>query len=265
MNEVEWLASCEPFAMLDELGDGISDRKLRLFAIACVRRVGSLVTDSRSLQGLEVAERFALGQATERDRLQAENQARYASYDNSFFHVPALVAVVHTLAWNIRTGQAAPPQTAQAPTEDEDEGEFLEGGEGEEAHPRGGVREVLHTLSRLATREAAYGAVSENDEAALTQAALLQEGAAQARVLREMVGNPYRPVVLDPVWLAWNDTCVPNMARVMLDERRWADLPILADALEEAGCCNHWILDHLRGGGPHYPGCWALDLILGLS
>jgi hypothetical protein len=262
MNETAWLGGSDPLAMLDELGDRISDRKLRLFAVACVRRVQSLVTDSRSLQALDLAEQFAQGLASDDDRAQAENLARYASYDNSFFHVPALVAVMHTLAWDIRTGRNA-PDTQPAP--EDDEFEMVLDGEGEVAPPHGGVREVLLTLSRLATREAAYGAISEDDEAALTQHAVTAEGAAQAAVLREVVGNPYRPVELSPMWLAWNDHCIPNMARVMLDERRWGDLPVLGDALEEAGCANYWLLDHLRGRGPHSPGCWALDLLLGLS
>jgi hypothetical protein len=52
------------------------------------------------------------------------------------------------------------------------------------------------------------------------------------------------------------------MARVIYDERRFADLPILGDALEEAGCEQRDLLDHCRAAG-HAVGCWALDLILG--
>src|SRR5436853_513959 len=46
------------------------------------------------------------------------------------------------------------------------------------------------------------------------------------------------------------------------DDRDWGALPVLADALEEAGCADRTILDHLRGAGPHVPGCWCLDAIL---
>jgi hypothetical protein len=52
------------------------------------------------------------------------------------------------------------------------------------------------------------------------------------------------------------------LAQVIYDERRFADLPILADALEEAGCTNTDILDHCRLPGEHVRGCWVVDLIL---
>jgi hypothetical protein len=82
-------------------------------------------------------------------------------------------------------------------------------------------------------------------------------------VLRDLFGNPFRPVVVDPSWLAWNDGCVPKVARAIYDERRFADLPVLADALEEAGCTDAELLGHLRGPGPHVRGCWPLDALLG--
>ena len=85
----------------------------------------------------------------------------------------------------------------------------------------------------------------------------------QAGLLREIVGNPFRPVALDPVWLRWNDATVSAWPQRIYDERRFADLPILADALEEAGCTNADILDHCRGPGPHVRGCWVVDLVLG--
>jgi len=252
MNDNDWQACGDPAAMLDDLGDRFSDRKLRLFAVACCRRVMHLITNPQSRRALEVAEAFALGRATEDDRARAEEQARYASYDDSFFQLLALQAVYHALAHDIRTGR--PPQAEGVDPEDAPTEPAL-----------GGVRAVLQTLALEAGREAAYGAVpGESEEAQVAHARAVEE-AAQAAVLREIVGNPYRPVQLDPFWLAWNDGCVPNLARAMLDDRRWADLPILADALEESGCDSHRLLDHLRGPGPHYPGCWALDLLLGLA
>jgi hypothetical protein len=93
-----------------------------------------------------------------------------------------------------------------------------------------------------------------------------QRGAAGlADVVREVFGNPFRPAALDPAWLAWGDGTAPKLARALYEERRFADLPILADALEEAGCTNADVLQHLRGGGNHTRGCWALDRVLGWS
>jgi hypothetical protein len=56
---------------------------------------------------------------------------------------------------------------------------------------------------------------------------------------------------------------VERIADTIYRDRSFTDLPILADALEDAGCDNADILSHLRGPGPHVRGCWALDLILG--
>lgn len=70
---------------------------------------------------------------------------------------------------------------------------------------------------------------------------------------------------MNPVWLTWNDSLIPKMAKVMDREKRFADLPILADALEEAGCTNVNILNHCRQPGEHVRGCWVVDLILGKS
>src|SRR5262245_21392214 len=86
-------------------------------------------------------------------------------------------------------------------------------------------------------------------------------------LLRDVVGNPFRPASLDP---AWRTPTVASLAQATYEERRLpsgelepAQLAILADALEEAGCADDTILSHLRSAGPHVRGCWALDLILG--
>jgi hypothetical protein len=81
--------------------------------------------------------------------------------------------------------------------------------------------------------------------------------------LREIFGNPFRPTPIDPAWLAWNDGTVVKIAQAIYEERAFDRLPVLADALEEAGCTNAELLGHLRGPGPHARGCWALDLLLG--
>jgi hypothetical protein len=65
--------------------------------------------------------------------------------------------------------------------------------------------------------------------------------------------------------LAWNDDTVPKLAQAIYEERAFDRLPVLADALEDAGCTNEDLLVHLRGPGPHLRDCWALDLLLGKS
>jgi thioredoxin-like negative regulator of GroEL len=70
---------------------------------------------------------------------------------------------------------------------------------------------------------------------------------------------------ISPVWLIWNDGLIPKLAHEIAREQRFADLPILADALEEAGCSNADILNHCRQPGEHVRGCWVVDLLLGKS
>jgi hypothetical protein len=126
-----------------------------------------------------------------------------------------------------------------------------------------------------------------------------------AAIIRDVVGNPFRPAPLcwcggklavltpltleeartqsrgnlwsvgkskvtyetDPAqgWLAWNGGTILKVAQAIYDDRRFEDMPILADALEEAGCTNEGILSHCRGSGEHVRGCWVVDLILGKS
>jgi hypothetical protein len=93
------------------------------------------------------------------------------------------------------------------------------------------------------------------------------EGSAQSQLLRDLFGNPFRPVALDPAWLS---PTVTALAQAAYEERSLpsgeldlARLKVLADAIEEAGCPDQAILDHLRGPGPHVRGCWPVDLVLG--
>jgi hypothetical protein len=80
--------------------------------------------------------------------------------------------------------------------------------------------------------------------------------------IREIFPNPFAPPRFDP---AWRTSTVVALARGIYDERAFDRLPILADALQDAGCDNDDLLAHCRGPGPHVRGCWALDLCLGLD
>jgi hypothetical protein len=70
-------------------------------------------------------------------------------------------------------------------------------------------------------------------------------------------------VAVEPAWLRWQGGVVAKLARAIYDERRFGDLPVLADALEDAGCDSREILAHCRSGGEHARGCWLVDLLLG--
>jgi hypothetical protein len=109
----------------------------------------------------------------------------------------------------------------------------------------------------------AWTAARENSDEAVHEAGayINRQLPTTAAIIRDIF-NPFRPVVLDPVWITCNGGTVVKVAQAIYDERRFHDLPVLADALEEAGCHNAEILGHLRGGGEHVRGCWAVDLLL---
>ena len=86
----------------------------------------------------------------------------------------------------------------------------------------------------------------------------------EADLIRDVVENPFRPP--SPVaaaWLSWNDRAVEKLARGIYQERVFDRIPILADALEEAGCHDEAFLTHCREGRLHIRGCWVIDRLLG--
>ncbi len=78
-------------------------------------------------------------------------------------------------------------------------------------------------------------------------------------ILRDVTGNPFCPAALDP---AWRTTEAVALAKAIYAERAFDRLPILADALEDAGCDREELLRHCRGDGPHVRGCWAVDMVI---
>ena len=87
------------------------------------------------------------------------------------------------------------------------------------------------------------------------------ELSAMCDLLRDIFGNPFRPVALDQSWLTSD---VLALARGIYDERAFDRMPILADALQDAGCTNEDALNHCRDTTqPHVRGCWVVDLVLG--
>jgi hypothetical protein len=115
--------------------------------------------------------------------------------------------------------------------------------------------------ARAAAQSASYYAVLGGGQF-LPGVWATQDGvrATQAALLREVVGNPFRAVKIP----ALSPRSVPRMlATSIYAEHRWGDLPVLADALEEAGCDDAEILGHCRGAGGHVRGCFVVDLLLG--
>ncbi|MCE9566333.1 MAG: hypothetical protein K8U57_30280 [Planctomycetes bacterium] len=84
-----------------------------------------------------------------------------------------------------------------------------------------------------------------------------------AALLRDIFGNPFEPVTFSP---EWRTSTAFAIAREMYVSRDFSAMPILADALQDAGCDNEDILNHCRDANQiHVRGCWIVDLVLGKS
>ncbi len=92
----------------------------------------------------------------------------------------------------------------------------------------------------------------------LFRAARWEGRSSPGAILRDLFG--LHPARVERAWLSPDATAI---ARRAYDERDFTALPVLADALEDAGCTAPDLLGHLRSNGPHYRGCWAIDLLLG--
>jgi hypothetical protein len=235
VTEAEWLACTEPTPMLEFLGDRASSRKLRLFAVACCRRIWPLITEAHCREAVEIAERFADGlvtaEAQEAAHIAAEGVRREVEDTEAPLFSGVAYATTHAASYTV--------------------------------HDKGTVwlacRAAVNAACAAGHALSSQGA-SEDEVAAAYNA----EFAAQTALVRDLFGNPFRPAPFpDPSWLAWNDGTVVKLAESIYDERAFDRMPILADALEEASCTKADILAHCRGPGPHVRGCWVVDLLLG--
>ncbi len=116
---------------------------------------------------------------------------------------------------------------------------------------------VLGCLDESAYRQTLYWGKEEGQEA---RAALEEGKIVLCDLLRDVFGNPFQPITLDPAWLT---PTVTALAQTVYDDRAFERLPQLADELVKSGCSNQEILSHCRGPGRHVRGCWAVDAVLG--
>jgi hypothetical protein len=125
----------------------------------------------------------------------------------------------------------------------------------------GAIGNISDAAVAAVAREAAQAAVS--NAAATWEAELAAATRGQAALVRDIMGNPFqRTAGLDPSWLLLDRGVVHDLAAGIYETRAFDHLPVLADALEEAGCADDALLAHCRGPAEHARGCWALDLIL---
>jgi len=223
MTEAEWLVAVNAQKMIAALSGKGSERLWRLFAVACCRRFEHRMRNPRSRRALDVAEQFADGLATVQELKAAHANAEQAAHEA--FCDAHMDEVRANFQWDA----------------------------GYEA--------------MWAAKEAADAAVQCVAEELVTstggQTVVIAERLQFPDMLREVFGNPFRWTLINPNWIAWNDGAVRKIAQATYDERAFDRMPILADALEDAGCGNADILRHCREPGEHVRGCWVIDLLLG--
>jgi hypothetical protein len=241
MTESEWLAGTDPAPMLDFLRGEASLRKLRLLAAGFARSLDRFVDAGLVDRTVLVAEQMANGVASDAQLRAARAEVIEASRRSAEDAATkgAIVALGLLLCDEAEPGR--PSGTMKVP----------------KAILKDSPRYVAGEVVTKAT-EAATG--RHGDYSAEAKAVRAAEKEDQCRLAREIVGNPFRPVAFNP---HWRTSDVVGVARAIYEDRAFDRLPILADALMDAGCADEQILAHCRGGGPHVRGCWAVDLALG--
>ncbi len=272
MTEEGWLNSWKYWQIYEAIRNRSSTRQLRLFMAACCRLKFNHFYDSRLHRALDAAERCAEDSATEEIICEVgESQATMQRLDFprggwEDLLATTFLAVSHLLDeyfrespneyhhWKHSLTHAVYMSIRSQP------GIAFTGGTGDAAEYCAMLMNI--TDARLhgyaLDRESYYQWDHEN----LDQ----QDPDFPSRIsnhLRDIFGNPFRPVSFSPEWCTSD---VVSIAQTMYDSRDFSPMPILADALQDAGCEREDILAHCRdANGTHVRGCWVVDLVLGKS
>jgi hypothetical protein len=225
ITEAEWLAADNVIAFDLYRSAWKQFRKWRLFGAACCRHAITLTPDARLETLAACAEHYADGLVTWDDVKNARRDILLIRKQlGARFFGPDEVMYDVLEALDVAT-----KQTSTAP------------------------------LGACHKAQLAFAAVSRPDY----DAGLRRAEPEQVLLIRDIFGNPFRPVALDP---AWRTSTAVALAQQMYDARDFGLMPILGDALQDAGCENEDILTHCRdANGTHVRGCWVVDLVLGKS
>jgi hypothetical protein len=252
MTESEWLACDDLEPLLGSLHARGAFRKLRLFACACCRRLDRLLDQTGLGALLDRLERWADETGATRTLLALHRDilSREGTYEPGTpprllvraLGSAALVSITgtdaHNAAWLVRAAE-------QVLAQETDEANAL-------------VEEWSHDLGGPPRLEADRYAAGLDDYAACIAEVTRDE---QLRLLRCIAGNPFEPARADPAWREWQHGTVVGLARTIYEEPAFEQMPVLADALEDAGCTNEAILAHCRQDTAHARGCWVLDML----
>ncbi len=271
MTEAEWLSCDEPTPLLETLG-AMSARKQLLFGVACCRRIAHQLADRRAANGLALVEMFvdgavdlatltsiqtALGDAINDafgERYGAEAEANWCSHpaDSAAWAMERAAYAVgglfdQAVGEQLTQERGSPTFNDRRPHEQAALAAYY--------HAESFIHWVYGSRPADKQRSPSYKVAS-----VLCNQVRLSEAEAQAAILRDIIGNPFRPVAFDPLW---RSETVVLLARQMYESRDFSAMPILADALEDQGCGDENVLGHCRGPGQHMRGCHILDLVLG--
>jgi hypothetical protein len=239
MTEQEWKTSSDLNAMLLSLPRKGLDRKFRLFACACAWRAWHLMDDDRPRLAVKVAERYADGLADESELRTACSRAhQFGRMQDELAHWDSASAA-HPGHNAAHVSQPKSPFDAFAAASSASHAAAI----------------ALASAAKMGLRDA-----DADEQYIVTEKA---ERAIQGELLRDIFRSPFGAMpILDA---SCRTAPTGALAREIYETKSFDRLPALADLLEEAGCQDTEILDHLRHGGLHARGCWALDLILGKS
>jgi hypothetical protein len=264
-NEQSYWSCDDPETLFASFGDRLSRRKARLFACACCRQVEHLFKDRQARQALATAERYADGQAPETDRAGAVSlvrQVKSRSWGGDM--ESALTALLWALMEDARWSHAAEWAAREAVTAAVRAVRRTTRGAAGDAPVS--PWELLDTIEDDKVRSIARRLLEkqgvEERGVDLTELARRAEQRAQCDLFRDLLGNPFRLVAIPVAWRAWREGCAVRLAATIYEQRSFQELPILGDALEEAGCTDPVVLGHCRTPAEHARGCWLLDALL---
>jgi hypothetical protein len=244
MTEAEWLACTNPQLMIEFLRPKASDRKIRLFAVACCRRVWSSLQHEEFRDAVRTAELFADGLVDRAEMLRAYEKAFAMHPKNGKGYGPS--AALTACAF------PAPPKSIWQRIADALDDAWWEDemDKGDRLGP-----------ALVAARDAAWAAAHLRGVSHVLNApATIAEHREQTALVHCLFGNPFRPV---PECGAWLTREVKALADGIYAECAFDRMPLLADALEASGCTNADVIEHCRSGREHARGCWVVDLLLG--
>jgi hypothetical protein len=244
MDADEW-DSADLRQMLTLAAGRLSDRKLDLFNLWCCHTLAPYLRDRRSV----AAVRFTEQQVDEGSPDTAERAA---------VRLAAKLAVAELAQWSHRCPRT--PAEYRARRVYAQAALVAQQTVGAADLPSRGVwSNSKYTANAYAWANDDSGSASPDDSPTI-QALREAHLSVQESIFRDIVGDPFRPVAFD---VRWRTDDVLGLARAAYDDGAFARLPMLADALMDAGCDDEAILAHCRGPGPHARGCWVVDLALG--